>query len=346
MNPRSADGERFVQTTSLVVLATVAVGFALRWLRPVLIPFVLALFIALVLSIFAEWLATRAKLPRRVALVATLIFGLGILVSFGGLVRAAIAQLADNAPFYAQQVGILIDRTAAALPEELATRIGEGGKELREIPVTTVGALLASSTNALLGVFSQSLLVLIFVIFLLLGGSRGAPTPASTLAEVHQSVGRYLIVKIMISATTGFLVALVLSLLGVPLAMIFGVLAFLLNFIPNIGSVIATLLPLPVVFVSSGVSGVGAITAIVALTLVQIGMGNFVEPRWMGQSLDLHPVAVLLSLITWGMLWGVVGMFLATPITAVMKLLLEKFEGSRPVAELLAGRLPVGQPAD
>lgn len=339
------DGEQRIQTACLVVLATVAAGFALRWLRPVLIPFVLALFVALVLSICAEWLVNRLRVPRRVALAATLILGLGVLVSFGGLVRAAIAELAENAPFYSQQVGILVDRAAAALPEELVARIGESGKELREIPVTTVGGLLASSTNALLGVFSQSLLVVIFVIFLLLGGSSGTPRPASTLAAVRDSVGRYLIVKTIISATTGLLVGLVLSVLGVPLAMIFGVLAFLLNFIPNVGSVIATLLPIPVLFVSSEVSGVGAITAIGVLTLVQIGMGNLVEPKWIGESLDLHPVAILLSLIFWGMLWGIVGMFLATPITAVMKLLLQKVEGSRPLTELLAGRLPTEPPA-
>ena len=132
---------------------------------------------------------------------------------------------------------------------------------------------------------------------------------------------------------------LTLLILDVPLAMVFGLLAFLLNFIPNIGSAIATLLPLPVVLVDPQVSALSAILALAIPGAIQGVMGNVVEPRMMGDSLDLHPVAILMSLIFWGMLWGVIGMLLATPITAVLKIFLERFDGSRPLAELMAGRL-------
>jgi len=115
--------------------------------------------------------------------------------------------------------------------------------------------------------------------------------------------------------------------------------AFLLNFIPSIGSIVATLLPLPVVLVSPDVSGLTIILALVLPGAVQMFIGNVVEPKVMGDELDLHPVTILLSLMIWGAIWGIVGMLLATPIVAVMKIFFERSELTRPVADLLAGRL-------
>ncbi len=329
--------EERVRTVCLVVLATVASAFALYWLAPVLIPFVLALFISMGLAMCVDWLVRRARIPRSLALPAALVLGIGALAGLGTLVSASVAQLAENGPVYAEQLGQLIDRAMSLVPSEWAFLVGDGSAALREIPVSTVGGLLASTTNAVLGLLSQSLLVLIFVIFLLLGGS-GGPKREGTFGEIRRSVESYLLSKVVISAATGLLVGVTLGMLGVPLAMAFGVLAFLLNFIPNVGSLISTLLPLPVVIVSPEVSASAAVAAIALPAAIQGLMGNVVEPKLMGDSLDLHPVAILISLIFWGMLWGIVGMLLATPITAVGKIFLQRFDGSRPLAELLAGR--------
>ena len=100
-----------------------------------------------------------------------------------------------------------------------------------------------------------------------------------------------------------------------------------------------TFLPLPVVIASPDVSMAAAVLAIAIPGAIQLTIGNIIEPKVMGESLDLHPVAILLNLIIWGMLWGIVGMLLSTPILAVMKILFEKFEGTRPLAALLAGRI-------
>jgi 4-hydroxybenzoate polyprenyltransferase len=122
-------------------------------------------------------------------------------------------------------------------------------------------------------------------------------------------------------------------------ALVFGLFTFLLNFIPSVGSIVATLLPLPVVLMSPAISGTTAVLAIVVPGVIQFGIGSVLEPKLMGSSLDLHPVVILVALIFWGMLWGIPGMFLATPITAVARILLEKIEMTRPVGELLAGRI-------
>ena len=103
-------------------------------------------------------------------------------------------------------------------------------------------------------------------------------------------------------------------------------LAFLLNFIPSIGSIVATLLPLPVVLFNPEIGTTTAVLAIAVPGVIQLVLGNVVDPLVMGESLDLYPVAIVLSLILWGMIWGAVGMLLAAPIAAILKLLLERLE--------------------
>jgi AI-2 transport protein TqsA len=157
--------------------------------------------------------------------------------------------------------------------------------------------------------------------------------------QVEARIKRYIVTKLVVSAATGLLVGIILTVLRIDLALVFGLFAFLLNFIPSVGSIISTLLPLPVVLMSPEISPLAAVLAIALPAAVQFAIGNVIEPKVMGGSLDLHPITILLALIVWGMLWGVVGMLLATPLTAVMKILFERMELTAPVAELLAGRL-------
>ena len=332
------DLERRVQTIALVVLAVIAGAAALHWLRPVMVPFVLAFFIALGLDMGVQVGVSRLRMPRGVALATTLLLALLFFAGVGVVVSASVTQITQNASTYSQQVALLLERIVVALPEsirELGLR--SELRSLSQIPVSTMGGLLADTANSILNLLSKSFLVLIFVLFLVLGTGREGPT--GTWAQLQRQVQRYIVQKAAISAVTGLLVGVSLTLLGIPLAMAFGLLAFLLNFIPSVGSIVATLLPLPVVIVSPDISLGTAVAAIAVPGGIQVTIGNFVEPKLMGDALDLHPVMILLSLIFWGMLWGIVGALLATPITAVLKLLLDRFEGSRPVAELMAGRL-------
>lgn len=328
-----------VQTVCLVILAAVTAAGALYWLRPVMIPFVLALFIALGLGMIADILVDRARIPRALALPVTVAGGAIALAGLGALISASLGQLADNAGVYGDQLTKLVEQTIAWLPGPVREAAeAQNLAALADIPVSSITSLLGRTTGAIANLLSQSLLVFIFVIFLVLGGAQASGS-SGTWGEIQARVQSYLLSKIVVSAATGVLVGLTLLILDVPLAMVFGLLAFLLNFIPNIGSAIATLLPLPVVLVDPEVSALSAILAITIPGVIQGVMGNLVEPRMMGDSLDLHPVAILMSLIFWGMLWGVVGMLLATPITAVLKIFLERFDGSRPLAELMAGRV-------
>jgi len=196
--------------------------------------------------------------------------------------------------------------------------------------------------DAVLSILADGLLVLIFLLFLMVG--RNQSPPGALAGEVDQRIRAYLLVKLVVSGVTGVAVGVTLALLGIDLALAFGVLAFALNFIPNIGSTIATILPLPIILVSD-VSFATGVAAIAVPGTTQFIMGNVIEPRMMGRSLELHPITILLALIFWGMIWGIVGMLLAAPITAVLRILLDRIDLTRPVADLMAGRFPPAEPA-
>ena len=216
-----------------------------------------------------------------------------------------------------------------------APDIGALRAQLSSLPV---GSWLLGLTNALIGLLGNSVLVLVFLVFLL-AGSGGANALSPVWRQIASRVERYLITKIALSGITGVLVTVILWLLGVELAVMFGFLAFLLNFIPSIDSIVATLLPLPILLVNPDVSWTTVALAIALPGGVQFAVGSVMEPRIMGDSLQLHPIAILLALIFWGALWGIVGMLLATPMTAVIKILLERSELTQPVSRLLEGRL-------
>ena len=331
-----AQHEQRIQTICLLIISTVAVAAALYWLRPVLVPFVLAVFIAYGLLPLVEFQVRRLRLPYLVAVASTLIIGVLILGSLGLLISTSVSQLQANAAAYQQQIELLGAKVLALLP---AGTFRAEGNPFAQLPLGNIGDMLLHTTNAIVGLLSQGLLVLIFVLYLLLGGARHNGQSGGVWAEVEKQVEHYIVTKALISLATGVLVGLTLAVLGVDLALVFGLLAFLLNFIPSVGSIIATLLPVPVVVVSPDISTTTATLAILLPGLIQIVIGNIVEPKVMGEALDLHPIVILMTLIVWGMLWGVVGMLLATPMTAILKILFERLEPMAPVAQVLAGRL-------
>ncbi|MGI9431816.1 MAG: AI-2E family transporter [Myxococcota bacterium] len=340
--------DRRIQTVCLLVLTAIAIGGALFWLRPVMIPFVLSAFFASSLSPLIAFLIRRFRLPRSAAVGLTLLLGFLLLAALASLVSASVGQLAANRVAYQAQATALIAQVTEALPLD---RIGIDTDaltgRLRDASVSAIGGMLAGTTSAILDLFSKSILVLIFLVFLLVGGEVALPAkdrPESTWTTITGQVERYVLMKALLSGATGFLVGVILWGFGVDLALVFGLFAFLLNFIPSIGSIIATLLPLPIVVMSPDISFATAVAAIAIPGVLQFGIGNVLEPRLMGSSLDLHPVTVLLTLMFWGALWGIVGMLLAVPMTAMSKLFFEKSELTRPVAELMAGRLDALRP--
>ena len=348
-----------IHTACLMILATVAIGFALFWLRPVLVPFVLALFFAAGLAPILDLIEERLGAPRLVAVAIAFLVGLSLLFVLWTFVALSVQSLIQDKDMYLDRIDELIVKIntdylppSIQLPERSAAHAapanaaGEGdlatvkpAGPLDDPSFRSYASYVVSLiSNTLLDLSSNAVMVLIFMFFLLLGGSTSAIPRGGVWREIEGKIRGYIVTKTVISAVTGLAFAAVLWWFGVPLALVFGLLAFLLNFIPNIGPIIASLLPLPLIILHPELSVTGMVMAIVLSGGVQFVSGNVVEPKIMGDSFELHPVAILLTLMIWGMIWGIVGMFLAVPMTAAVCILLARFEHTRPVADILAGR--------
>ncbi len=342
--PRNLSEERsWLVTASMMVLATVAAAFALAYTRPVMVPFVLAIFVYYVVSPIATMLESHAKLPRWASVLVTFLLVAALLGLLGLLITVSARGLLDSAPIYREKLVNLTQRIFGVL-DRYNIDLGQANvlESLRQLPLHR---LVSGAAGTVIGLVTNGFLVLIFVIFLLIG-RRTDTVRTGIYREMDEKIRRFLVMKFIVSAVTGTLVGTILALFGLDLALVFGVLAFLLNFIPSIGSIIATLLPIPIALVQY--DSIWTVTAVVALPgAVQIVIGNGIEPKIMGEGLDLSPITVLLALVFWGLLWGVVGMLLATPITAVLRIVLARFQTTLPVAELMAGRfLSSGQRPD
>jgi AI-2 transport protein TqsA len=329
-----ARSDLHVQTVCLLILAFLAAGISLYFLRPVLVPFVLALFFAACLKPLIQFQRIYLRFPHPLAVAGALILALVVLGAIGIPVGMAINK---SWPAFEHQFDVFMQK----LPEKLP---------LRRLGLHPFSMQVSSSTFLdkapswffeVTGAASGTLLVIIFTLFLLLGRRAAAPYRKNVglLAEIEHRVQQYITQMVMLSAISGILVGIVLAGCGVKFAVMFGFLAFLLNFIPTVGSIIATLLPLPVILLSPEMGPTAKIIALALPAAIQIFLGNAVQPRFLGNALDLHPIVVLISLVFWGMIWGLPGAFLATPMTAVLRIVLDKIPATRPIAELLAGRI-------
>ena len=161
--------------------------------------------------------------------------------------------------------------------------------------------------------------------------------------RITDALRHYLGIKTGVSVLTGLLTAGLLTLLGLPYAALFGFIAFLLNYIPTIGSLTAVVFPslLSLVYFDSLTP---FLVISVGLGAIQFAIGNLVEPRLMGNSLNLSGLVIMLSLSLWGAIWGVTGMVLCVPLTVMVLILCAQFPASRPVAVLLSADGEVGDP--
>ena len=339
------DAQQRMQTISLAVLAVVALTYMVFWLRPVLVPFVVSIFVVSGISPILSALEKRLGVTRIVAAGIAFLAGVAVLVAFGITIWISVVDLSKNSGAYRARVRELVDEVEQKLPSRFTSDRGPSrsqpfstDEKITRVVDAMVRDGISILSQALLSMVSASVIVLIFVFFLLIG-SPTIDAGNQTVQEIDRQVRSYLSLKTVISIFTGLAFGTALRLFGVPMAFTFGVMAFLLNFVPNVGPIVASLLPVPLILLDPNGSLVWMISAIAVTSTIQLISGNIVEPKVMGNSSDLHPVTILLALMFWGMMWGVIGMFLATPITSALKIVLERIESTRPLAALMAGRL-------
>lgn len=326
---------RWLIVAPLLAIGTLALGIVLLYGRSVLIPFVLAVFISLLIAPVLDFQVLRLRIPRPIAATVTLLIALVILAGLYFFVSSAVEAIIATAGRYSDSF--------VALTERVVVQMEDWGLPLDKTKIASdlskyIPTLAQSAVGTVVNIISSAFLVLIFVLFLVIGRNPRTARP-KVYRAIEKDVRRYLAIKVVFSIVTGLLVWAILSVLGLELAGVFGMLAFLLNFIPSIGSIIATFLPVPMAVAQY--QNLWMVVLVIALPgAVQITIGNIIEPKLMGSRLNLHPITVLLALSFWGLLWGIIGMLLAVPMTAVLRLVLMRFATLRPIGLLLAGKLP------
>ncbi|RUL82213.1 AI-2E family transporter [Tautonia sociabilis] len=348
-----ADRLPWPRTTGLLIngAAMVLILAGIRAASDLVVPFLLALFLAVLITPSIDDLA-RLGLPRWLAVgVVTLIF---TVLSLLGLayVGVSLNDLLWKLPEIQQQLDALRERAIAWLESIGVPMPAEEGETPVFDPASGV-RLLGGLLSGVRNVLSDGLLILITVAFILLESSgfpaklraiTGPESPAmGRIIKILADQRRYMVIKTWISLATGVPVGLGLWLMGVDYAVLWGVLAFFLNFIPNIGSLIAAIPPVTLALVQNGVGvAIGATALFLAVNFV---IGYLVEPPAMGRGLGLSTLVVWVSLVFWGWVLGPVGMFLSVPLTMAMKIMLEASEETRWLAVLLGPPISSSGPA-
>ncbi len=325
----------------LTLAAVVVIAFGLKAAQSVVVTFLLSAFIAIIAAPPIFWLEQR-RVPDALAITGVMIAMVGVLVTVGALLVQSGTAFTDRLPFYQARVTELVSQSitwlisvGVEIDSDLALSFLNPGMAL-----DLAGNLL----RALGGVMSNSFFILLTVIFIL-GEASSFPRklrevltdPDAEMPLFSQFAGnlnRYIVLKTSTSLATGLLVTLSLWVIEVDFPVLWGLLAFLLNFVPNIGSIIAAVPAVLLALIQLGPGAAAAATA--AYLAINIIMGNVVEPRFMGRGLGLSTLVVFLSLVVWGSLLGPVGMFLSVPLTMTAKLALEANPTTAWIAVLLS----------
>jgi AI-2 transport protein TqsA len=320
--------ENKVITACLVIIVIFIGGVVLRLAKPVLFPFFLAVFLSFVLAPLQDFL-TRLKVPRLISIIFILILTFFILYLLGSLIYSSGKSFASELPKYSQK----IDSILTSFQE----RYNLSGPEwqtidwVRQFDLSKTAGILLDALGPFLSFVSNIFLILIFLIFIMAGrgqvipkiqrsfNEKRASKVSQVIHNIDSQIQRYLAIKTVVSFFTGLFALIVLVLFGLDFAILFGFLTFVLNYIPNVGSFFATGFPVIIAFFQFD-SAWPAFWILIILTLIQQLMGNFIEPRLMGEGLGLSPLVILFFLFFWGWLWGIPGMILSVPIAAIVKI--------------------------
>ena len=317
-----------------------------------------ALIIPLVLAFFAWYLVnTLNKLtrsirvgdwrpPRWLAFTLSAVLVIGVLLGLTTLILDNAAEVQNKVPEYRERVLEIVDRVESGLPVGMSENLEA---RLEGIEVTAVLGNMATTLVNFAGSFAMVLAYLFFIFLeqrffesklrMLIKNDRRRGEVEGIIAEIDRDIRAYIGVKTLVSALTAGLSYVVMKVAGLDFAEFWAVLLFIFNYIPNVGSLIATALPAMLALLQLDLTWFLVVT--VGITAVQLLMANLVEPNLMGKSLNQSPLVVILSLVLWGSLWGVAGMFLCVPITVVVMIVLSHFPQTRwvPVALSLDGRV-------
>ena len=335
----------------LVIFACVVVVVAgLRLGAPILLPFALALFLAILSLPIMVWLQRR-RVPTWLAVLFTILVDVAILGLIVLLAIQSVTDFQEEFPGYAARLENLYRSWIDALEgrgipagEYLTGELVSGARMV---------GLVGDAVGRAVTVLSNTFLVILIMVFILAEAAifpekfraifGQAEGESGRFAKVTHEVQEYLLIKTLVSLATGVSIGLFAWIMGLDFPILLGLIGFVLNYVPTIGSVLAAIPAVILAVIQFGGWGTPAVVA-GGYVVINVIFGNLIEPNLLGRRLGLSTLVVILSLIFWAWIWGPVGALLAVPLTMVVKIMLENTQDLRWVAVLLDKEAP--RPAD
>ena len=337
------NGWRAVNIYLLTAAAFVIVVAGMSAAARILVPFLLAIFVAVICAPLYQAM-TRRRVPASLAILGIVLVMLAAVLVMAGVLERAINSISGRLLQYQAALFAQMDKLWQWL-EAYGVEVPDA--TLREyFDPQWLLRHLGTVASTLGDVLVTTFIIVIVAIFILLEGSalpdkiRGVDGLSfetwTRLRQIVADVRRYMFLKTVMSLLTGALIALWLLVLGVEFPILLGVLAFALNYIPTIGSIVAAVPGILLAFVEFGL-GTAALTTL-GYIVINIGISNGIEPRYLGHGLGLSPLVVILSVLFWGWVLGPMGMLLAVPLTMTVKIALDSSDDTRWMAVLMSAR--------
>ena len=324
---------------SLGILAVIAVGFVLKAAQGVVLPLLVAWLLSYLLAPVVNFLVRRLRIPAPLAVGCVVVLLLLATWGVGLVIQQRLYAFAKAFPAYEAKI--------AALYAHFGSELDIPANVLNEANWTAqIGPLVLKTSRFFITFISNAVLVMIFLVFMLLAKPYASdklraalPDRADVLIGITNAIsgqiGVYLGSLFVISLATGLLVWGALAWMGIEFSFTWGLLAFILNFIPTVGSIVASLPPIVMALVQHYPSLWPVVGVALVLLAIQMTLGNFIAPKVFGDRLNLSPVVVLLFLVFWGWLWGITGALLAVPLAAAIQIALAHIPALAPLAVLM-----------
>jgi len=339
--------DNFIKVVAGIFLAAL-VYVILKELQSVMLPLIVAVIIAVIFEPFHRWLQTK-RIPGFASIIIIVIIILIISNITSLFVITSFSAFKEAIPRYQEKFVLMYSNFAAWLENSDIFKAYFAKSVNIDSLVTgeRISSLMEGILSGVLGLFGNYVLILIYVVFLLtemgsvrdrvrLAFSKENSSRISVIIEnIFTDIKKYLVGKTLINLTHAILVYIILTIFGADFAIVWGFLTFFMAFIPNIGPFFATLLPFAAVLIQFDNTGT-SIVLLILLIVTGFVMGNVVEPKIFGNTLNLSPFLILASLIFWGYLWGIMGMLLSVPILSMIKITLSKFDSTRPVSIMMS----------
>ncbi len=333
----------------LGIIALAIIVIILRELKSIFIPLTFAIFLSFMFQPLNRFL-DKKKIPVFVNILIIVIIILILFTVLGTIVYTSVSTFVTDFPKYEEQITKMVSGliTRFEIPMEQVTFYLQNKVNwLQMADKLSLSKIVSGTMGNFIDFFIKLLLTVAFMVFIILERTRMFNRVEKVVSEdeavhfgyvlhdIEKQVKTYVVNKTFISAITGFIGMFFVAIYGIDFVVMSGLMIFILNYIPNIGSIVASAFPILICFIQYGLSW-QLIAISISLISTQMIVGNFVEPKVMGTGLKLSPLFVLISLIFWYWVWGPVGMIFAVPITSTLNLILKEIPSMKVVSALIS----------